>query len=37
MDLMQDPDPQKAQRVTEAMLKMSKIDVAALRRAYDQA
>lgn len=37
MDLMQDPDPKKAQRVTEAMLKMSKIDIAALRRAYEQA
>jgi predicted 3-demethylubiquinone-9 3-methyltransferase (glyoxalase superfamily) len=37
MDLMQDKDPVKAQRVTEAMLKMSKIDIAALRRAYDQA
>ena len=37
MDLMQDKDPVKAQRVTEAMLTMSKIDIAALRRAYDQA
>ena len=36
MDLMQDPDAKKAQRVTEAMLKMSKIDIAALRRAYEQ-
>jgi len=34
--MMQDPDPQKARRVTEAMLKMSKIDIAALRRAYEQ-
>jgi len=36
MELMQDPDPEKSRRVTEAMLKMSKIDVAALRRAYEQ-
>ncbi len=36
MDLMQDQDPEKSRRVTEAMLKMSKIDIAALRRAYEQ-
>jgi predicted 3-demethylubiquinone-9 3-methyltransferase (glyoxalase superfamily) len=36
MDLMQDKDPAKAQRVLEAMLKMIKIDIAALRRAYEQ-
>jgi len=36
MELMQDPDPEKARRVTEAMLKMSKIDIAALKRAYEQ-
>jgi predicted 3-demethylubiquinone-9 3-methyltransferase (glyoxalase superfamily) len=35
--LMQDPDPKKAQAVMQAMLTMSKIDIAALRRAYDQA
>ena len=35
--LMADPDRAKAQRVTEAMLKMGKIDVAALQRAYDGA
>jgi predicted 3-demethylubiquinone-9 3-methyltransferase (glyoxalase superfamily) len=34
MDLMGDKDPAKAQRVTEAMLKMVKIDIAALQRAY---
>jgi predicted 3-demethylubiquinone-9 3-methyltransferase (glyoxalase superfamily) len=33
-ELMGDPDPEKAARVTRAMLQMSKIDVAALRRAY---
>ena len=35
MDLMQDEDPAKAQRVMEAMLKMVKIDIAALQRAYE--
>ena len=32
--LMSDPDPAKAKRVTAAMLKMQKIDVAALEAAY---
>ncbi len=35
-ELMSDPDPQKAGRVTQAMLKMKKIDIAALQKAYDQ-
>ncbi len=35
--LLGDPDPVKAQRVMGAMLQMSKIDIAALRRAYEQA
>lgn len=35
MELMSDPDPVKAGRVREAMLKMVKIDVAALRSAYE--
>lgn len=35
-ELMGDPDPAKAQRVTQAMLQMKKIDVAGLQRAYDQ-
>lgn len=35
--LMSDPDPAKAQAVTEAMFKMSKLDVAALQEAYDRA
>jgi predicted 3-demethylubiquinone-9 3-methyltransferase (glyoxalase superfamily) len=35
-ELMSDPDPAKARRVMEAMLKMKKIDIAALKRAYDQ-
>ena len=34
--LLGDPDPQKSQRVMQAMLKMTKIDVAELRRAYAQ-
>jgi predicted 3-demethylubiquinone-9 3-methyltransferase (glyoxalase superfamily) len=34
--LLGDPDPQKSQQVMQAMLKMTKIDVAALRRAYEQ-
>ncbi|WP_432093240.1 VOC family protein [Streptomyces sp. bgisy100] len=33
-DMIGDPDPEKAQRTTEAMLSMTKFDVAALRRAY---
>jgi predicted 3-demethylubiquinone-9 3-methyltransferase (glyoxalase superfamily) len=34
--LLGDPDPVKAQRVMQAMLKMRKIDVAELQRAYEQ-
>ena len=34
-ELMGDPDPVKAQRVTQAMLQMRKIDVAELQRAYN--
>ena len=34
-ELLQDEDAQKAKRVMEAMLKMVKIDIAALRAAYD--
>jgi predicted 3-demethylubiquinone-9 3-methyltransferase (glyoxalase superfamily) len=32
--LMRDRDPVKANRVTQAMLKMTKIDIAALKKAY---
>ena len=32
-----DPNPQKAQNVLQAMLKMSKIDIAGLTRAYEEA
>jgi predicted 3-demethylubiquinone-9 3-methyltransferase (glyoxalase superfamily) len=34
-ELMGDPDPVKAQRVTQAMLKMIKLDITALQRAYE--
>ena len=34
-EMLGDPDPAKAKRVMEAMLKMKKIDIAALKRAYD--
>ncbi|NUQ02996.1 MAG: VOC family protein [Anaerolineae bacterium] len=33
-ELMSDPDPEKAGRVTMAMLQMKKIDIAALQAAY---
>lgn len=34
-DLMGDPDPEKSQRVMQAILKMKKIIVADLQKAYD--
>jgi predicted 3-demethylubiquinone-9 3-methyltransferase (glyoxalase superfamily) len=34
-ELMSDPDPEKVRRVTEAMLQMTKIDIAKLRQAYE--
>lgn len=34
-ELLGDKDPQKSQRVMQAMMKMIKIDVAALKRAYE--
>jgi predicted 3-demethylubiquinone-9 3-methyltransferase (glyoxalase superfamily) len=36
-ELLSDPDPERAQRVMNAMLEMSKIDVAGLRRAAEAA
>jgi len=36
-EMLSDPDPQKAQRVTQAMLQMKKIDIQGLRQAYEQA
>lgn len=35
--MLQDPDPDKSRRVAEAMLKMGKIEIADLQRAYEQA
>ncbi len=35
-EMLGDPDPQKSKRVMEAMLEMKKIDIAALKKAYDQ-
>jgi predicted 3-demethylubiquinone-9 3-methyltransferase (glyoxalase superfamily) len=35
--LLGDKDPRKAQNVMQAMLQMSKIDIATLERAYEQA
>jgi len=34
IDMVTDPDPEKARRATEAMFTMKKLDLAALRRAY---
>ena len=34
MELMSDPDPQKSRRATEAMLKMTKIDIKTLKEAH---
>jgi predicted 3-demethylubiquinone-9 3-methyltransferase (glyoxalase superfamily) len=34
--MLGDKDPQKAQNVMQAMLQMTKIDIATLRRAYEQ-
>jgi len=35
-EMLSDPDPKKAKRVMEAMMKMTKIDIEALRKAYEQ-
>jgi len=37
VEMLNDPDPEKSKRVTEAMLKMKKIDINTLRQAYEQA
>jgi predicted 3-demethylubiquinone-9 3-methyltransferase (glyoxalase superfamily) len=34
--MLNDPDPARSQRVMKAMLQMTKIDIAALKRAYEQ-
>ncbi len=36
MSLLKDPDPGRAQRATEAMLSMRRIDIAAIKQAADQ-
>jgi predicted 3-demethylubiquinone-9 3-methyltransferase (glyoxalase superfamily) len=35
-EMMKDKDPQKSERVMAALLKMQKLDIAALKRAYEQ-
>ena len=35
-EMLGDPDPQKSQNVMQAMLRMTKIDIAELKRAYEQ-
>src|SRR5690606_34253625 len=35
-ELINDPDPEKAGRVWEAMLKMKKIDIEGIKQAYEQ-
>jgi predicted 3-demethylubiquinone-9 3-methyltransferase (glyoxalase superfamily) len=37
MEIMQGPDPAGAQRAMAAMLKMTRLDLAELRRAYEEA
>lgn len=34
-EMLSDPDPAKAKRVMEAMMKMKKLDIAGLKNAYD--
>jgi predicted 3-demethylubiquinone-9 3-methyltransferase (glyoxalase superfamily) len=36
-DLLSDPEPNKAEAVTKAMFQMQKLDIAALRQAYESA
>lgn len=36
IEMLQDPDQERSQRVTRAMLQMKKLDIAALRRAHQQ-
>jgi predicted 3-demethylubiquinone-9 3-methyltransferase (glyoxalase superfamily) len=35
--MMTDKDPKKAQKVAQAMMKMVKLDIAGLQKAYDEA
>jgi len=34
-ELLSDPDPKKSQRVMKAILTMKKLDIGALKRAYE--
>lgn len=34
--MLNDPDPEKSQRVMKAMLQMKKIDIESLKKAYEQ-
>lgn len=36
-EMLQDKDPEKSKRVTEALLQMKKLDIEQLKRAYEQA
>ena len=36
IEMLNDPDPEKARRVTETMLQMKKIDIPTLEQAYEQ-
>ena len=36
IEMLNDPDPEKSKRVTEAMLRMKKIDIQTLKQAYEQ-
>ena len=36
VEMLQDPDPEKAKRVMAAMMQMGKIDIAKLKQAYDR-
>ena len=34
-EMLRDPDPEKSKRVMQAMMQMTKIDIAGLQRAYE--
>ena len=34
-EMLQDEDPEKAKRVMEAMLRMNKLDIETLKKAYE--